>query len=120
MPWNPKDHPHFSKPKNDDGYLAVVSRIIFSTGLNWNVVNKKWPDIQKAFGDFSVQEVSKFGESAVEELLADEKMIRSEGKINAIIANAKTILEVKKKFGSMQTYIASLKKTRDRRSFKRS
>ena len=109
MPWDHRDH-HFAKPKDEDGYLKSMSKVVFSTGLNWNVVNKKWPDIKEAFANFSVEKVSKFGESAVEELLRDEKMIRSASKIKAIIHNAKAISDVKKEFGSFRDYLDQTKK----------
>ena len=109
MDWN-KDHPHFSKPKDENGYLEHMSRVVFSTGLNWNVVNKKWPDIKRAFANFSVEKVSKFDDSAIEELLQDEKMIRSSGKIKAVIKNAETILKLKREFGSFRKYIDETKK----------
>ena len=108
--WDYKNHPHFPKPKDENGYLESMSRIVFSTGLNWNVVNKKWPDIQKSFAHFSVEKVAKFNDLAIEELLKDEKMIRSSGKIKAIIKNAKTILDVKKEFGSFRDYLTQTKK----------
>lgn len=110
MEWDYKNHPHFPKPKDENGYLESMSRIVFSTGLNWNVVDKKWPDIKRAFGNFSLDKVAKFGDSAVEELLKDEKIIRSAGKIKAIIHNAKEMLVVKKEFGSMRAYLESMKK----------
>ena len=110
MQWDFKNHPHFPKPKSEDGYLESMSKIVFSTGLNWAVVDKKWPDIKKAFANFSVKKVAKFGDVAVEELLKDEKMIRSASKIKAIIKNAKTILALEEEFGSMIKYLEAMKK----------
>ena len=110
MEWDFKNHPHFPKPKDENGYLESMSRIVFSTGLNWQVVDKKWPDIKQAFANFSIEKVSQFGDAAVEKLLQDEKMIRSGGKIKAIINNAKAVLAVKAEFGSMRTYLESMKK----------
>lgn len=110
MAWDFKNHPHFQKPKDDDGYLEAMSRIVFSTGLNWGVVNNKWPDINKAFLNFSIKKVSEFDSPAVKELLEDPKIIRSEGKIKAIIRNAQAIGEIQKEFGSMKDYIKSMNK----------
>lgn len=110
MEWNYKDHPHFPKPKDENGYLEQMSRIVFSTGLNWSVVDKKWPGIKKAFANFSVEKVSGFGDMAVEELLQDANIIRSGSKIRAIIKNAKAIALVKKEFGSFKNYLIQSKK----------
>ena len=109
MQWDFKNHPHFSKPKDENGYLESMSKIVFSTGLNWGVVDKKWPDIKKAFANFSIQKVSKFDTVTVKELLEDESIIRSEGKIKAIIKNALAIQEVEKEFGSFRNYIDQTK-----------
>ena len=110
MHWDPKNHPHFPKPESEDGYFESMSRVVFSTGLNWGVVDKKWPGIKHAFANFSVDKVAKFGDSAVEELLKDERVIRSSSKIKAIIKNAKAIRQVKKEFGSFRNYINATKK----------
>ena len=109
MPWNPNDHPKLPVPKNENDYFEVMCRVVFSAGLNWNVINKKWPGIKSALSEFSVTKVA-YGDTAIEELLADARMIRSEGKINAIIKNAKAILFVKKEFGSFKNYLETMKK----------
>ena len=110
MHWDPKNHPHFPKPKDEDGYLESMSKIVFSTGLNWNVVDKKWPAIKKGFENFDIAKVAKFTDDDMIRLVNDPEMIRSGGKINAIIKNAKAILEAKKEFGSMIKYLEAMKK----------
>ncbi len=110
MPWDPKNHPKMSIPKNEDEYFEVMSRVVFSTGLNWNVINKKWPGIKAALSNFSAEKVANYKATAVEELLQDERMIRSASKINAVIKNAGAILSVKKEFGSFKKYLDQTKK----------
>ena len=109
MQWDYKNHPHFPKPKDEDGYLESMSKIVFSTGLNWTVVDKKWPGIKKAFANFSIQKVSNFDAVTVTELLEDPGIIRSESKIKAIIKNALAIQEVEKEIGSFRNYIDQTK-----------
>ena len=108
--WNYHDHPHFDKPKTTDDYLERMSKIVFSTGLNWNVVEKKWPNIRKAFRDFSTDKVAKFSDDDVERLLGDQGVIRSGSKINAIIKNARASQELEREFGSFGKYFAAMKK----------
>ena len=110
MEWNLKDHPHFPKPEDARGYLEQMSKIVFSAGLNWNVVNKKWPDIKSSFADFAVAKVAKFDSSDVDKMLKDAKMIRSGGKINAVIKNARAILDLEKEFGSFRSYFDKFNK----------
>ena len=38
-------------------YLAVMSRVVFEPGLNWQVVESKWPGITDAFDKFEVRRV---------------------------------------------------------------
>ena len=42
------------KPKNDDGYFEMMSRAVFAAGLNWSVVDKKWPEIKLVFDNFVI------------------------------------------------------------------
>ena len=105
MQWDFKNHPHFPKPKDENGYLEAMSKIVFSTGLNWTVVDKKWPGIKKGFENFDVDKVAKFTEEDIYRLINDPEVIRSASKINAIIKNARSIQEVGKEFGSMRKYL---------------
>jgi 3-methyladenine DNA glycosylase Tag len=45
-------------PPNDDAYFENMCRIIFQAGLNWRVIDMKWPTTKKAFADFSVDKVA--------------------------------------------------------------
>ncbi len=110
MQWDFKNHPHFPKPKDEDGYLESMSKIVFSIGLNWKVVDKKWSAINKAFKNFDIKKVARFDKEDVFRLIKDPEMIRNGSKINAIIQNAKSIAEVGKEFGSMRRYLGTMKK----------
>lgn len=108
--WSMDKHPKMPKPKNDDGYFEKMSMVIFSAGLNWNVIDAKWPGIKKLFQNFSINKVSAMDERDIEKLLKNPAMIRSFAKINAIIKNAKVLVDVKKEFGSVSNYISKTKK----------
>ena len=90
-----------------------MCRIIFQAGLNWNVIDKKWHTIRKAFDNFSPEKVSHFTQSDVAHLMKDEGMIRNKGKISAIIQNAKEFEKIKKEFGSFQKYLDSMDKSQN-------
>jgi DNA-3-methyladenine glycosylase I len=77
------------RPPSDNAYFKNMCRIIFQAGLNWRVVDKKWPTTKKAFDRFSTEKVSGFTESDVARLMKDEGIVRNKGKISAIIQNAK-------------------------------
>lgn len=98
------------KPKTDDGYFERMNHAIFQAGLNWSMIEKKWPNFEKAFAGFSVSKVAGFNEAKVKALMSDPSIVRNEKKIRSSIANAKEFLSVKKEFGSFQAYLDSFKK----------
>ena len=80
-------------PKYDDRELFELLILeSFQAGLSWITVLKKREAFREAFDDFDVIKVSQYDEKKVAELLNNEKIIRSRGKINAAINNAKIAL----------------------------
>lgn len=104
-------HHKIAKPKDDNEYFERMSRVIFMAGLNWQVLEKKWPGIRKAFAGFDVAKVAKFQEPEIEELMMDPDVIRNLPKIRAIIANAKTFQAIVKDYDSMDAYLTQLHRT---------
>ncbi len=100
-----------NRPISDDKYFENLCRIIFQTGLNWAIVEKKWPGIKAAFCDFSVDNIAEFSDRDVKRLLSDKSIIRNPYKIHAIIENAKVFQHIANKYGSFQGYIDSLDKS---------
>jgi DNA-3-methyladenine glycosylase I len=110
--WSPPDWFYVKKrPQSDHAYFENMCRIIFQVGLNWSVVDKKWPTTKKAFDEFSTEKVSGFTDSDVARLMRDVGIVRNKGKILAIIQNAKEFERIKKDYGSFQTYLDSLDKS---------
>jgi 3-methyladenine DNA glycosylase Tag len=99
-----------SRP-GDKGYFENLTRIIFQGGLNWRVIDKKWPNFKKAFNDFSIGSVSKLNEDAVERLMNNKGIVRNRAKIVATISNAKEFQTIIRKYGSFQNYLDSLDKS---------
>lgn len=99
------------RPVNDDIYFENMCQIIFQTGLNWNVIEKKWPTIRKAFLGFSVEKVAAFTDRDVQRLLNDKGVIRNQYKILATIENAKLFKQIAEQYGSFQAYIDGMDKS---------
>lgn len=99
------------RPTSDDAYFENMCRIIFQAGLNWSVIDKKWPTTQKAFDRFSTKKVAGYTDSDVARLMKDEGIVRNRGKISAIIENAKEFERIRKEYGSFQTYLDGLDKS---------
>jgi DNA-3-methyladenine glycosylase I len=101
-------------PKDDSEYFERMSRALFTAGLNWSMVEKKWPNFRKAFAAFSPEKVSKMTERGVKALMGDEGIVRNERKIRATVHNAAEFVRLKKEFGSFKGYIASFGKDETR------
>jgi len=108
--WHISDHP-VEKPKNDNEYFERMSRTIFMSGLNWQVLEKKWPGIKKAFGNFEIDKVAKFQESKIQELTENPNVIRNLPKIRAIVANARQMQTIAKQYSSFANYLAELQRS---------
>jgi DNA-3-methyladenine glycosylase I len=106
--WNVK------APKNDSEFFERMTKTIFTAGLNWKVIENKWPNFQKAFADFSIEKVAKFGEKDVKKLVADAGIVRNEKKIRATVHNAGEFQKVEKEFGTFQKYVDSFGKDEDK------
>jgi len=115
MPKEQWSHPDWwymdERPANDNAYFENMCRIIFQAGLNWSVIDKKWPTIRKAFDKFLTSKVSAYTDSDVARLMKDEGIVRNKGKISAIIENAKEFEKIRKEYGSFQTYLDGLEKS---------
>ncbi len=64
----------------------------FQSGLSWRTVLSKRPAFREVFAGFQPQRVAEFGESDVERLLTDARIIRHRRKIEATISNARAVL----------------------------
>ena len=61
----------------------------FQAGLSWRTILHKREGFRAAFAGFAPEQVARFGEKKVEQLLADPGIIRSRAKIEATIAAAR-------------------------------
>ena len=95
------------RPKSLADYLDVLSRIAFEAGLSGRVVEAKWDDIRRAFHGFDPDRVARMTPRAVDKLLTDERVIRSQRKIEATIANAETMLELDEEYRGFRRYLRS-------------
>ena len=100
-------------PRNDDEYFERMTKSLFSAGLNWRVIDDKWPNFQRAFDRFSVPKVAKFSKKDVARLKEDAGIVRNEKKIAATIYNAGATAGASKEFGSFKKYLQSFGKDED-------
>jgi DNA-3-methyladenine glycosylase I len=67
----------------------------FQSGLSWLTILRKRENFRRAFAEFEPDAVARFEERDVEHLLGDAGIVRHRGKIEAAIANARGVLELR-------------------------
>ena len=90
----------------DDRFLATFSRGIFQTGLNWKVVENKWPRIEDALWQFQIGRCSMMSDEDLDSLLQDSRVIRHAAKLLAVRDNAIFLKDLAQEHGSAATYFA--------------
>jgi hypothetical protein len=99
--------PQQIEPKRTGDYLEVMSKAIFQTGISWKVVENKWPGINEAFRGFDHRLVASLTEAELAELSSDTRVIRNRRKIEAIVDNARLMLDLEEEHGSFKDYLRS-------------
>jgi DNA-3-methyladenine glycosylase I len=107
-------HP-FHGPYHDEEYgvpirddQALFERLcleIFQAGLSWLIVLKKRPALVAAFDGFDPDRVASYGAVEIERLMSDVAIIRNRRKIEAVIGNARKLLEICEAEGSFAAWI---------------
>lgn len=83
----------------DDRWLSRLSKTIFATGLNWKVIEAKWPDFEELFDGFDVGRCAFMGDEKFDSLLTDKRIIRNGAKIASVRDNAAFFLELREQGG---------------------
>ena len=93
-------------PLKDDNLL--FERLILEinqAGLSWITILRKVENFRKAYHDFNIDKIARYGEKDSARLLADAGIIRNRLKVNAAIENAKRIQLLQKEFGSFKGWL---------------
>jgi DNA-3-methyladenine glycosylase I len=93
-------------PVHDDQLLFEhLALDIFQAGLSWLTILNKRKNFRIAFENFAIDTVAGFGDMKINELIANQAIIRNHQKIEAVITNARCIIEIQKDYGSFDAYI---------------
>jgi len=92
-----------------EDYLEILTKAIFQAGLSWKSIDAKWAAFREVFAEFDPKKVAAFGESDIERLLQDARILRSRKKIEGTIENARTILALDQEFQGFKNYLRSMK-----------
>lgn len=74
-------------------------------GLSWLTILRKREGYRRAFCGFDPQVVADFGDADVARLLADPGIVRNRLKIASAISNARAVLELQARYGSLDAFL---------------
>ncbi|HEU4759999.1 MAG TPA: DNA-3-methyladenine glycosylase I [Dehalococcoidia bacterium] len=99
--------PQQIQPRSLADYLEVMSKAVFQTGISWRVVDAKWPGTREAFRRFDPSAVAALTPDELDALAGDTRLIRNRRKIEAVVDNARQMLELEQRHGSFRDYLRS-------------
>ena len=91
--------------RDDAALLERLALEINQAGLSWLTILKKKDNFHRAFHGFDVDTVAAYGERERARLLADEGIIRNRLKVDAVIENARRIIDLRKSHGSFAAWL---------------
>ncbi|MDW8281687.1 MAG: DNA-3-methyladenine glycosylase I [Myxococcales bacterium] len=74
-------------------------------GLSWATVLHKREAYRRAFAGFDPEQVARFSDRNIEQLLQDRGIIRNRLKIEAAVTNARAFVRIQEEFGSFDRYV---------------
>ncbi len=96
----------WGEPLHDDRMLfEFLSLDGMQAGLSWSTILRKRENFRQAFDNFEIEVVARYGDTKIQELLANPGIVRNKAKINAIIHNANHVLDICQEFGSLDAYL---------------
>jgi len=106
-PWHgPYHDTEYGFPLSTDAEL--FERLVLEinqAGLSWLTILKKREAFHRAYHGFDPERVARYGARDVRRLLGDAGIIRNRLKVEAAIANAKTILELRESHGGFHRWL---------------
>ncbi len=74
-------------------------------GLSWSLILKKRAGYLQAFDGFDANQIARYDDQKVQELLANPEIVRNRLKVQAAIQNARAFLALQSQYGSFDTFL---------------
>lgn len=111
--WCGEDPLYISYHDTEWGVPVHEDRLLFEflvlegaqAGLSWLTILRKRDNYRKAFDNFDIDRVARYGEPEIKRLLLDSGIVRNRLKIEAAIKNAQGVLQIQKEFGSLDSFL---------------
>lgn len=93
-------------PSHDDRHLFEMLILEGAqAGLSWITILRKRENYRRAFVNWDVEKIARFGKRDEQRLLLDPGIVRNRLKIAATIGNARAFLALREEFGSFDKFI---------------
>lgn len=93
-------------PVHDDRHLFEMLILEGAqAGLAWITILKRREGYRRAFHNFDLKKIARYGEKDVARLLADPGIIRNRAKVAATIKNAQACLDLVEETGSLDAFL---------------
>lgn len=99
------DHEYGFPVRDDAALLERLALEINQAGLSWLTILKKRAAFAAAFEGFDPERVARYGDAERARLLADAGIVRNRLKVDAVIANAQRVLELRASHGSFAGWL---------------
>lgn len=90
---------------DDRAHFEHLSLEGFQSGLSWATILKKRAHLNTLFADFNPANVAEFTDGAIEKILQDTGGIRNRRKVNAVVNNARRVLQIIEREGSFGGFL---------------
>ena len=92
---------------DDQKQFEYLMLEVMQCGLSWDAVLKKREIFRACFDNFDFDKIAGYTETDIVRILNTPGVIRSRGKIEAVISNARCVQQIRKEFGSFSEYLWS-------------
>ena len=98
----------WGRPIGDDRRLfEKICLEGFQAGLSWLTILKKRDRFRHVFLDFDWDRVARLGQPQIDRMLGDPGIVRHAGKIRSVIRNARRMIEMRERYGSLAAFVWS-------------
>jgi DNA-3-methyladenine glycosylase I len=74
-------------------------------GLSWLTILKKRDNYRKAFHAFDYEQIASYTQRDTERLLANPGIVRNRLKIESVVKNARSALDIREEFGTLDSFL---------------
>ena len=91
----------------DDRVLSRMTRRIFAAGFSYRTIDRKWAAFETAFHDFDPYACAAMSEEHFDALMVDRNFTRNGPKVQAVMRNARFLLDLSAEHGSAGKFFAA-------------